>query len=67
MFASEKRRKSEKVFKQIQANSKIEICAFNGTDKWIRVQAKAIVDDRREAKQFMLDTYPDCARLKPCF
>jgi Uncharacterized conserved protein len=51
--------KSKKVFRQIMANSKIEICAFNGTDKWIRVQAKAIADNRREAKQFMLDAYPD--------
>ena len=51
--------KSKKVSKQIKANSKIEICAFNGTDKWIRVQAKAIEDERLEAKQFMLDTYPE--------
>ena len=55
--------KAKKVFKQIQANSKIEICAFNGTDKWIRVQAKAIVDNRREAKQFMLDTYPELKEM----
>ena len=51
--------KSKKVSKQIKANSKIEICAYNGADKWIRVQARAIEDDSREAKQFMLDAYPE--------
>jgi uncharacterized pyridoxamine 5'-phosphate oxidase family protein len=49
--------KSKDVSKQIKANPKIEICAFDG-DKWIRVQAVAVEDDRREAKQHMLDAYP---------
>ncbi|MDR2052201.1 MAG: pyridoxamine 5'-phosphate oxidase family protein [Treponema sp.] len=52
--------KAKDVSKQIKANPKIEICAFDG-DKWIRVQAIAVEDDRREAKQHMLDAYP---RLK---
>jgi uncharacterized pyridoxamine 5'-phosphate oxidase family protein len=39
------------------ANPKIEICAFDG-DTWIRVQAIAVEDDRREAKQHMLDACP---------
>ena len=55
--------KSKKVSKQMKANPKIEICAFNGTDKWIRVQAKAIEDDRREVKQFMLDAYPSLKNM----
>jgi uncharacterized pyridoxamine 5'-phosphate oxidase family protein len=49
--------KSKDVSKQIAANPKIEICAFDG-EKWIRVQADAVNDDRREAKQHMLDAYP---------
>jgi uncharacterized pyridoxamine 5'-phosphate oxidase family protein len=49
--------KAKDVSKQIKANPKIEICAFDG-DKWIRVQAVAVEDDRREAKQHMLDAYP---------
>jgi uncharacterized pyridoxamine 5'-phosphate oxidase family protein len=49
--------KSKDVSKQIAANPKIEICAFDG-DKWIRVQADAVDDNRREAKQHMLDAYP---------
>ncbi|MDR2604479.1 MAG: pyridoxamine 5'-phosphate oxidase family protein [Desulfovibrio sp.] len=50
--------KSKNVSKQISRNQKIEICAYDGKEKWIRVQAVAINDDRREAKQFMLDAYP---------
>jgi uncharacterized pyridoxamine 5'-phosphate oxidase family protein len=49
--------KAKDVSKQIKANPKIEICAFNG-DNWIRVQAIAVEDDRREARQHMLDAYP---------
>jgi uncharacterized pyridoxamine 5'-phosphate oxidase family protein len=49
--------KAKDVSKQIKANPKIEICAFIG-DTWIRVQAVAVEDNRREAKQHMLDAYP---------
>jgi uncharacterized pyridoxamine 5'-phosphate oxidase family protein len=49
--------KSKDVSRQMGANRKIEICAFDG-EKWIRVQALAVEDGRREAKQHMLDAYP---------
>jgi uncharacterized pyridoxamine 5'-phosphate oxidase family protein len=49
--------KVKDVSKQIAANPKVEICAFDG-EKWVRVQATAVADDRREAKQHMLDAYP---------
>jgi uncharacterized pyridoxamine 5'-phosphate oxidase family protein len=49
--------KTKDVSKQIQANPRIEICAFDG-DAWIRIQADAVEDSRREAKQHMLDAYP---------
>lgn len=52
--------KVKDVSKQIAANPKIEICAFNGKE-WIRVQATAVEDDRVEAKQSMLDAYPSLA------
>ncbi len=42
------------VFKQMQANSKIEICGMN-KGKWIRVAADAIHDSRREARVAMMD------------
>jgi uncharacterized pyridoxamine 5'-phosphate oxidase family protein len=49
--------KSKDVAKQIAANPKIEICAFEGSN-WIRVQANAVEDPRREAKVHMLEAYP---------
>lgn len=50
--------KSKNVSKQMQANPKIEICAFNGKE-WIRVTATVVRDDRIEAKQHMLNAYPE--------
>ena len=48
--------------KQMAANPKIEICAFAGGE-WVRVAAKAINDDRIEAKQSMLDAYPNLQNM----
>jgi len=50
--------KKKPVSQQMMDNPKIEICAFNGSE-WIRIQAVAVEDDRVEAKQSMLDTYPN--------
>ncbi len=50
------------VSKQMLANPKIEICAFDGTE-WIRVQATVVADDRVEAKQSMLDAYPNLQKM----
>jgi uncharacterized pyridoxamine 5'-phosphate oxidase family protein len=49
--------KVKNVSKQIQANPRIEICAMSG-NSWIRIEALAVEDDRREARQHMLDAYP---------
>jgi uncharacterized pyridoxamine 5'-phosphate oxidase family protein len=49
--------KVKDVSKQMKANPKVEICAFNGK-RWIRVQATTVEDDRVEARQSMLDAYP---------
>ena len=50
--------KSKNVSKQLNANPKAEICAFlNGT--WLRISGELINDDRYEAKNAMLDKYPD--------
>ena len=49
--------KVKDVSKQIHANPKVEICAFkDGT--WLRVAGELVEDDRREARQSMLDAYP---------
>ena len=49
--------KVKNVSKQMQANPKVEICAWAGTD-WLRVAATAVRDDRQEVIQHMLDQYP---------
>ena len=50
--------KVKDVSKQIHANPKVEICAFlNG--EWLRVAATLVEDDRVEARQSMLDAYPE--------
>jgi len=49
--------KSKPCSKQMAANPKIEICAFDG-GSWIRIEATAVNDDRVEAKQSLLDAYP---------
>ncbi|MBR5970377.1 MAG: pyridoxamine 5'-phosphate oxidase family protein [Lachnospiraceae bacterium] len=50
--------KVKDVSKQIHANPKVEICTFlNG--EWLRVAATLVEDDRVEARQSMLDAYPE--------
>jgi uncharacterized pyridoxamine 5'-phosphate oxidase family protein len=49
--------KAKNVSKQIGVNPKVELCAFAG-GSWIRIQAVVVEDDRREAKQHMLNAYP---------
>ena len=44
--------------KQMAANPKVEICAFAGGE-WVRIAATAVNDDRVEAKESMLDNYPN--------
>ncbi|MBQ5334617.1 MAG: pyridoxamine 5'-phosphate oxidase family protein [Oscillospiraceae bacterium] len=50
--------KVKAVSKQIAANPKAEICAF-ADGQWLRVSCELVRDDRIEAKQHMLDNYPD--------
>lgn len=50
--------KVKDVSKQMTANPKVEICAKNGGE-WIRIQAIVAEGDRVEAKQSMLDKYPE--------
>ena len=50
--------KNKDVSKQLQKNPKAEICAF-GAGKWLRIAGKLIRDDRVEAKEHMLDNYPN--------
>ena len=54
--------KAKDVFKQIEANNKVELCAFKD-GKWIRVSGNLVLDDRIEAKKDMLDKNPDLRRM----
>lgn len=54
--------KIKNVSKQIHNNPNIEICAFN-EGKWLRLSAKAVEDDRLEARVHMLEAYPSLQRM----
>lgn len=49
--------KVKAVSKQIHANPKAEICAFKDGE-WLRVACELVEDERKEAKEAMLDAYP---------
>ena len=49
--------KSKACAEQMKANPKVEICAFK-SGKWIRIAGEAVLDERIEAQQSMLDAYP---------
>ena len=54
--------KVKDVSKEMQANPKVEICAFDG-QKWIRVAGEVVRDDRVEPKKHMLDSYQNLKAL----
>jgi uncharacterized pyridoxamine 5'-phosphate oxidase family protein len=49
--------KKKEVYKQIENNPNVEICAFKD-GKWIRLSGELVPDDRVEAKKDMLDKNP---------
>lgn len=52
--------KVKPVSKQLAANPKAEICAFDGqTGTWLRISGELINDDSRDVKVAMLEKYPD--------
>ena len=54
--------KVKDVSKQIHTNPKVEICAFKDGE-WLRVAGRLVEDDRREARQSMLDAYPTLQKM----
>ena len=54
--------KVKEVSKQLHVNPKAEICAFKGGE-WIRIAGELVEDDRREARQSMLDDYPGLKKM----
>ena len=56
--------RKKNVSKQLARNGKVEICAYQPAKRcWIRVTGTLVDDDRREAKQSMLDAYPGLKRM----
>ena len=49
--------KVKDVSKQIHANPKVKNCVFKNGE-WLRVEGELVEDDRREARQSMIDVYP---------
>ena len=54
--------KKKAVSRQLHENPKLEICAFS-EGVWLRIEAEAEEDDRREARASMLDAYPELRRM----
>ena len=54
--------RSKAVSCQMHEEPRVEICAFNG-EKWLRLSAKAVLDDNIEAQTHMLDAYPNLKRM----
>ena len=52
----------KKVAKQLEENPKFEICAMKGGE-WIRVSGEAVLDERPEAQQHMLDEHPNLKNM----
>ena len=49
--------KSKAVSHQLHANPRLELCAAV-EGRWLRIEASAVEDDRREARVSMLEAYP---------
>ena len=54
--------KVKDVSKQIHNNPKVEICAFKD-GQWLRIAGELAEDERREARQAMLDAYPSLQNM----
>lgn len=54
--------KRKDVSRQIHSNPKVELCAIKG-GSWIRVAGELVEDDRIEAKESMLEAYPQLRNM----
>lgn len=48
---------------QVVKNPKVEICAFDGVSRWIRIECELVDDPRVEAKKALLDYMPEIREL----
>ena len=54
--------KTKNVYKQIETNNNVEICAFKD-GKWLRLSGQLIPDDRIESKKDMLKKNPELRNM----
>ncbi|MDR2673481.1 MAG: pyridoxamine 5'-phosphate oxidase family protein [Opitutaceae bacterium] len=54
--------KAKPVSRQLAANPRVAISAVDG-DRWLRIEATAVNDDRVAVKKAMLDTHPELRAL----
>jgi len=51
--------RKKNVARQMLTHPKVEICPYDpGKGVWLRIEAKVVADERLEAKQYVLDQYP---------
>ena len=60
--------KVKPVSKQMEANPKVELCAFSDGDsfkggEWVRISAETVRDDRIEAHEAILEAHPQLRDL----
>lgn len=53
----------KEVYKQILGNPYIEICGYDNTDTWLRIEAKVITDQDDPIKEQILNEYPALQKL----
>ena len=55
--------KVKPVSDQMLAHPRVAICAMDDDGSWLRIEADAVVDDRVEARQAVLDEHPELAGM----
>ena len=51
------------VYAQMMKSPKVEICGMNKDNQWIRIAAFAVLDERMEAREHMLESNPGLKRM----
>ncbi|MDD5953142.1 MAG: pyridoxamine 5'-phosphate oxidase family protein [Oscillospiraceae bacterium] len=54
--------KRKKIYGQLLENPKVELCACK-ENEWLRVSGELVEDDRRQARQSLLEAYPSLQAL----
>ncbi len=55
--------RKKNVAKQIEANPKVELVAYDNKGTWMRIAGTLVADDRLEAQESMLKDYPELSNM----